>query len=146
MEKKRIFVSSCLLGCACRYDGASKPNERVKEILSECEYIHACPEVLGGLPTPRVPGEIVGERVIMANGTDVTAQYQKGAQAALDLARAYGCDSAILKARSPSCGKGLVYDGTFTKTLTSGNGVTAQLFIDNGIKVFDETELEGLEL
>ena len=146
MEKKKVFVSSCLLGCACRYDGASKPSERVMRFVSECEYVHACPEVLGGLPTPRVPSEIVGDRVVMANGTDVTAQYQKGARSALDLALAHRCEFAILKARSPSCGKGLIYDGTYTKTLVCGNGVTAQLFIDNGIKVFDETELEGLEL
>ena len=146
MEKRKVFVSSCLLGCACRYDGASKPSERVMEIANKCEYVHACPEVLGGLPTPRVPSEIVGDRVVMANGADVTAQYQKGARSALDLALDHGCEFAILKARSPSCGKGLIYDGTYTKTLTCGNGVTAQLFIDNGIKVFDETELEGLEL
>ncbi len=145
MEKKMIFVSSCLLGEPCRYDGASKPDKRVLEIASKGGCVHACPEELGGLPTPRKPSEIVGDKVVMVDGTDVTAQYCKGAELSLKMALDSGCTIAILKARSPSCGKGLIYDGTYTRTLKAGNGITAQLFIDNGIAVFNETELDKLD-
>ena len=142
--KACIFVSPCLLGEKCRYDGCSKPNKGVQKALCGKEYVCACPEVLGGLPTPRKPSEICGDRVLMVDGTDVTANYKSGAEKALEIALARGCKIAILKARSPSCGKGYVYDGTYTGTLRRGNGITAQLFIDNGITVLDETEIDKL--
>ncbi len=143
---KRVLVSACLLGEACRYDGCSKPNQGVIDKISKCVFIPVCPEVMGGLPTPRKPSEIVKDRVLMVDGTDVTCEYKKGARIALDKALENGCEIAILKARSPSCGKGFIYDGTYTRTLTCGNGVCAQLLIDNGIKVIDETELDKLDL
>ena len=143
---KRILISACLLGEKCRYDGLSKPNEQIKRLSSKYELIPICPEVLGGLSTPRKPSEINGDRVIMVDGTDVTAEYRKGAERALEIAKGNGCDLAILKSRSPSCGKGLVYDGTYTKTLVAGNGITARLFMENGILVLDETEIYKLEL
>ena len=143
---ERILISACLLGEKCRYDGKSKPVDRVLALASKYVLIPVCPEVMGGLPTPRKPSEIQGDRVIMVDGTDVTAQYRCGAELCLALARENGCKLAVLKARSPSCGKGAVYDGTYTGTLTVGNGVSAQLLMDNGITVYDETEINKLEL
>lgn len=143
---KKILVSACLLGVACRYDGCSKPDAGVIEAVSKYAYIPVCPEVMGGLPTPRKPSEIVGDRVLMVDGTDVTCEYERGAELTLERARENGCEIAILKARSPSCGKGFIYDGTYTGTLTCGNGVCARLLMDNGIRVIDETELDKLDL
>ena len=146
MERKKIFVSPCLLGIKCRYDGESKPNNEVLNALVGYDFICVCPETSGGLPTPRLPSEIVGDRVIMIDGTDVTEEYKKGAYNALKQALDFGCEMAILKSKSPSCGKGLIYDGTYTRTLKKGNGVAAQLFLDNGITVIDETELDKLKV
>ena len=146
MDKKKIFVSPCLLGIPCRYDGKSKPNKDVISALANYDFVCVCPEVSGGLPTPRKPSEISGDRVVMIDGTDVTREYNLGAQNALNAAKDNGCAIAILKSRSPSCGKGFIYDGTYTKTLKEGNGITAQLFMDNGITVIDETELDKLNI
>ena len=143
---KNILVSACLLGERCRYDGCSKPNETVINKLKGHNVIPICPEVMGGLSTPRCPSEIVGDRVLMQNGRDVTLEYKKGAEIALKSALENKCEIAILKARSPSCGKGLVYDGTYSKTLTKGNGICANLLIENGIKVLDESEIEKFDL
>ncbi|MBO5374846.1 MAG: DUF523 domain-containing protein [Clostridia bacterium] len=141
---KKALVSACLLGVPCRYDGLSKPVEKVIALKKEYELIPICPEVQGGLDTPRVPAEIVGDRVINKSGIDVTENYKNGAKIALDLALENGCKVAILKAKSPSCGKGMIYDGTFTKTLKNGNGVCAKLFLDNDIIVFTENEIGEL--
>lgn len=141
MEKKNILVSACLLGTPCRYDGASKPNAKVIALSEKYNLIPVCPEVAGGLPTPRTPSEIVGERVLMRDGRDVTENYRRGAEIALKKARENSCDVAILKARSPSCGKGQVYDGTFSGTLTSGDGITAKLLSDAGITVLTEENI-----
>ena len=142
---KNVLVSACLLGMACRYDGKSKPNEAVLRLLEnnsdEIRLIPICPEQLGGLPTPRVPSEKAGEKVINRVGIDVTVQYQKGAKEALKLAKLYHCETAILKERSPSCGRGEIYDGSFTKTLISGDGTTAELLKQNGIRVIGESEV-----
>ena len=99
---------------------------------------------MGGLPTPRLPSEIRGETVIMENGEDVTDKYSKGAEETLRLARLFGCGKAVLKEKSPSCGSGRIYDGTFSKTLTEGNGVTAGMLLANGIRVAGETEIDAL--
>ena len=143
---ENILVSACLFGVNCRYDGMSKPNEKVLKLKERYNCILVCPEVSGGLPIPRLPSEIVGDKVIMCDGTDVTAQYSKGAHLALKTAKENDCKIAVLKSRSPSCGKGQIYDGTYTKTLINGNGVTADLLIANGITVLDETELNKLGL
>ena len=138
----KIMVSACLLGCSCRYDGQSKQDDRVLA-LGKCHtLIPICPEQLGGLCTPRLPAEIQGEKVIRRDGADVTPEYTKGAREALRLYELLACDCAILKARSPSCGKGCIYDGTFSGTLTEGNGITAALFQSKGIRVFTEDETE----
>ena len=140
----RILVSACLLGMRVRYDGQSKPNEAVIALMKEHELIPVCAEVFGGLPTPRVPAERVGDRVVTKDGRDVTQEYVRGAQEIAALARLYGCTHAILKEKSPSCGKGRIYDGTHTGTLTGGNGVLAELLMEMGVKVAGETEIAEL--
>ena len=122
-----ILVSSCLLGCACRYKGDDCKNERILALAKEHVLLGVCPEQMGGLETPRAPSEIVGDKVMSNAGRDVTAEYRKGAEAALYLAQLNRADFAILKAKSPSCGKGLIYDGTFSGSKVPGNGVTAAL-------------------
>lgn len=138
----KILVSACLLGAACRYDGASKEYPLIDELCRLHEVVPVCPEQLGGLPTPRDPAERQGECVVTRAGADVTAQYVRGAQQALLLARRLGCEVAVLKEKSPSCGSGRIYDGTFSGTLTDGYGVTAQLLRREGIRVLGESELE----
>ncbi len=140
----RILVSACLLGVRCRYDGRSKPHLGVAALAERHELVPVCPEQLGGLPTPRAPSERQGERVIMQDGADVTAQYRRGAEEALRVCRTLGCRAAVLKERSPSCGKSRIYDGTFSGTLTDGWGVTAELLRRSGIPVYGESELAKL--
>ena len=137
---KCIIVSKCLLGYPCRYDGKSVPCVDVIALKEKFKLIPVCPEELGGLMTPRIPAEIVGDRVIRRDGVDVTAEYTLGAKLALTYALENECTLAILKSKSPSCGKGTVYDGTFTKTLIHGDGITVRLFESKGIQVIDERE------
>lgn len=139
----RIFVSACLLGAACRYDGRSRANGAVLALAQRHELVPFCPEIYGGLPTPRTPAERRGDRVVTADGRDVTDCYRRGAEEALRLARSLGCACAVLKERSPSCGRGRIYDGTFTGTLTDGDGVTAARFRQAGIPVFGESDVEA---
>ena len=139
-----ILVSACLLGCPCRYDGKSKPNDGVLALMEHHTLIPVCPEQMGGLATPRPPAERKGDGVFTENDTDATAQYRRGAEEALRLARLYGCTCAILKERSPSCGSGEIYDGRFSRTLIEGDGVTAALLKQNGIAVYGESEVAEL--
>ena len=141
-----ILVSRCLLGEPCRYDGASKPVEGVRRLAEEGHTLSpVCPEVEGGLPTPRPPAEIQGDRsVVNRTGADVTAQYQAGACKALELARTHGCTVAILKEKSPSCGNGQIYDGSFTGRLIPGQGITAELLTRHGIRVFGESNFRNV--
>lgn len=136
--KMKLLVSACLLGCPCRYDGKSKPCDAVIALGDSHILIPFCPEIYGGLSTPRIPAEIRDGRVITKDGREVTEAYEKGAEAALALYDALGCDGAILKAKSPSCGVGRVYDGSFTGTLVSGYGVTAARFRSRGIPLCTE--------
>ena len=139
------LISACLLGCACRYDGQRKPlSPLVKSLMERVTLIPVCPEILGGLPTPRPPAEIVGDRVMNCEGTDVSAAYKKGASEALSLARLYNAQGIILRDKSPSCGKGEIYDGSFSRRLTSGNGICASLFLEAGIPIYGESELKAL--
>ena len=144
-EKPAVLVSACLMGSRCRYNGKGELHEGVQGLMSRCRLIPVCPEIYGGLPTPRVPSERTKDRVTGKNGEDVTAQYEKGAREALHMARLYHCQAAILKERSPSCGSGQIYDGTHTRTLIPGDGVTAELLKKHGIKVFGESETDKLE-
>ena len=137
-----ILISACLLGVSVRYDGKSKPHADALALLDRHHLIPVCAEVMGGLPTPRVPAERVGSRVITRDGRDVTAEYEKGAAEIVRLAKLYSCRLAILKEKSPSCGNGRIYDGTFTATLTDGQGVLAQRLCENGITVIGESMLK----
>lgn len=140
----KIIVSACLLGCNCRYKGDNCKNEELLELSKKHTLIPVCPEQMGGLPTPRDPGEIQGEKVISSVGKDITYEYNKGAETALYIAKTTGADVAVLKANSPSCGKGVIYDGTFSGNKTAGDGVTVKLFKENNIKVFTEDEISKL--
>lgn len=142
----KLLVSACLLGVNCRYNAEPKalPDDLLSRLLERHSVVPVCPEQLGGLTTPREPSERQGARVVMRSGWDVTAAYARGAQEALRLARQFGCTAAVLKERSPSCGHGEIYDGTFTGTRTSGDGVTAALLLENGIAVYGESEIDQL--
>lgn len=137
-----IIVSACLVGLNCRYKGDSCLNEQVMKLKANNILIPVCPEQLGGLPTPRNPSERVGDKVLMNDGTDVTAEYTKGAEMALKIAKITDADFAVLKENSPSCGSGIIYDGSFTGCKINGYGVTAELFKKNGIRIFTESDLE----
>ena len=139
--KKNILVSACLLGQSCRYDGKSKPCERVIALKDTYNLIPNCPEVMGGLPTPRTPSEICGELVLMKDGRNVTENYNRGAQKALEIARENACTVAILKEKSPSCGSGLIHNGLFDGGLVEGDGITAKLLKSQGIHVLGESEI-----
>lgn len=145
-------VSSCLIGLKTRYDGGDKFCAKIQELVKRGEAVPFCPEQGGGLTTPRPPAEIVGgdghdvlagrARVINRLGEDVTEQFIHGASAMFELARMVGATGAIIKALSPSCGAGAIYDGTFSGTIVEGDGVTAALLKESGIKVFTEKEME----
>ena len=141
-----IAVSACLLGTPCRYDGASRPCRAAQTLRERHVVVPVCPETLARLPIPRCPNEIVagtgGLRVVDAQGVDNTEAFVAGARRALEQARRAGCTVAVLKSKSPSCGSGRVYDGTFSSTLVDGWGVAAALFRDAGIRVIDEVQLE----
>ena len=139
-----ILVSGCLLGIACRYDGKSKPYTPVIELMKKHNLIPFCPEVIGGLPTPRPPAEVVGDKVLTQKGSDVTKQYKKGAEEALRIAKLYKCKYAILKEKSPSCGSGTIHNGKFDGGLIQGDGITVRLSKENGIIVLGESEIEKI--
>ena len=143
-EEMNILVSACLLGVHCRYDGNGVLQEEIKQLSKEHHLIPVCPEIFGGLATPRDPAERIGECVITKKGEDVTAQYTKGAEEVLQLCKFYDCHCAILKERSPSCGYGKIYDGAFCGTLIEGNGVTAQLLADYGVEIYGESKISEL--
>lgn len=141
MEKEKILVSACLLGLNCKYDGENNRNEKVLEYIKDKEVIPVCPEIFGGLQTPRIPSEIVGDKVLNREKIDVTKEYQKGAEETLYLAKLFNVKKALLKESSPSCGSNTVYDGTFSKNKKEGMGITAQLLKENGIEIISEKEL-----
>ncbi|MBE5787526.1 MAG: DUF523 domain-containing protein [Clostridiales bacterium] len=138
----KILVSACLLGVCCRYDGKSKPSDSIIALAKDHQLIPVCPEQLGGLATPRPPAERQGDEIRRQDGGDVTKEYQKGAYEAARLYDLFDCDCAILKSRSPSCGSGVIYDGSFTGSFREGDGVTAQLLKEKGIPVFSDEEEE----
>lgn len=140
----RLLISACLLGTACRYDGASREHPLAKALSKRYDLVPVCPEQLGGLPTPRPPAERRDGRVVTRDGGDVTARYRRGAEETLRLCRGLGCEAAVLKERSPSCGSGTVYDGTFSGALVPGSGVTAELLSAHGVPVYGESRIEEL--
>ena len=136
-----IIVSACLAGIRCRYDGGAKPCAAVIRLVTEGQAIPLCPEQLGGLGTPRLPAEQIGDKVMRKDGVDVTDAFIRGAQEALKIAQMIRAKKAILKARSPSCGSGKIYDGSFTGRLVDGNGVFAELCKNDGMEVKTEEEV-----
>ena len=146
-----ILVSACLAGRACRFDGSDNKDDRLTELIASGRAVLVCPEEDGGLGTPRPPAEIVGgdghdviagrARVVTRSGKDVTAEYLEGARIALQRAMESGAAAAVLKARSPSCGKGCVYDGSFSRVQRSGDGVTTALLEANGIEVVTDEDV-----
>lgn len=141
----RILISACLLGVKCRYDGGSKSCPAAMKLAKEHVLVPVCPEQLGGLATPRLPAEIRDGKVIRRDGVSVDAEYRRGAAEAARLARLFSCELAVLKARSPSCGCGEIYDGSFSGTLIPGDGVTAALLKSQGLRVMTEEELANGE-
>ena len=138
-----ILVSACLLGEKCKYNGSDNKNEAVLRFLKDKTYISVCPETMGGLTAPRLPAEIVNDKVVQKDGTDVTAFFEAGAKRVAEIAREHKVTLAILKANSPSCGVGNVYDGHFSGTLIEGNGIAARKLIELGITVKTEKDLEN---
>lgn len=141
-----ILVSSCLLGVKCRYDGSCFVCDKVLKLQESHNLIPVCPEVCGGLPTPREPCEIFENRVVSKSGKDFTQNFVNGANEALRLAKSFDCKYAILKERSPSCGSCKIYDGTFGGNIINGKGVTAKLLLENSIQIFSENQIDELML
>ncbi|MCR5137616.1 MAG: DUF523 domain-containing protein [Oscillospiraceae bacterium] len=137
----KIMVSACLAGENCKYDGGNNRNEKVMQLFEENEVITVCPEVMGGLPTPRAPSEIVNGVVISRTGISVDREYRTGAEMTLRTAERERPDLIILQSRSPSCGVRQRYDGSFTGTLIEGSGVTAELLKEHGFRVMDVEDL-----
>ena len=142
MEK--ILISACLVGDKVKYDGKSNYNPKIEQLLEKYDLVPFCPEVEGGLKTPRTPSERVKDRVKTKDGRDVTKNFTTGAELALNICLYLGIRIAILKENSPSCGSSKIYDGTFTNTLTDGVGVTTELLKRKGIKVISENEIDTL--
>lgn len=142
--KEKLLISACLLGIGCRYDGGRVKKVDIEKLKERYDLVPICPEIYGGLPTPRTPSERVGDKVIMKDGTDVTENFIRGMEHTCDIAAATDARKALLKARSPSCGKGEIYDGSFTGTLTKRNGYTVEHLLGKGIEVYTENELDKL--
>lgn len=140
----KILVSACLLGENCKYDGGNNLSRKVLDFVRGHEVIPVCPEVMGGLSTPRHPAEICNDKVVNNKGISVDEAFRKGAALALRLAQEKGVTMAILQPRSPSCGSRQIYDGTFTRKLIPGQGIFARLLSQHGIKVVEPEELELL--
>ena len=137
----KIMVSGCLLGENCKYNGGDNLNKKVLDYIKDYEVISVCPESLGGLPTPRVPAEIVNGVVITKEGRNVDAEFRKGAEIALEMAKKEQVGLVILQSRSPSCGVKQIYDGTFSGTRIEGQGVFAKPLKENGFEMIDVEEL-----
>lgn len=147
-----ILISSCLCGEKCKYSGGDNYCQKVMDLTRKEAVLKVCPEVFGGLSTPRLPSEIVGgtaedvlacrAKVINQAGEDVTAYFTRGAQMVLNLAKQNGIQKAIFKANSPSCGKGYIYDGRFDQKLIEGNGITTQVLLNEGIEVITEKDIK----
>lgn len=143
---ENLLVSACLLGFECKYCGGSNfiGGDALAALKEKYRLIPVCPETAGGLPTPRDPSERRDGGVYSCKGRDVTAEFSKGADTAVWLAGRYGCTKALLKAQSPSCGSGIIYDGSFSGTLVPGDGLTTEKLRTAGVSVFTENELQRL--
>lgn len=144
----KILISACLLGQNVRYDAKTKKCQHVllEQWRQQGIVLPACPEVLGGLPTPRPAAEImINGNIETAQGGNVTSEFQEGAQKTLALALKHGIKIAILTERSPSCGSSEIYDGSFSRQVIDGQGMTTQLLRENGILVFNQFQLQTVE-
>ncbi|MGN1328776.1 MAG: DUF523 domain-containing protein [Eubacterium sp.] len=141
----KILVSACLLGENCKYNGGNNKNDDVIKLSEKHTLIPVCPEKLAGLAIPREPCEVIDGKVSNKIGEDVTEAFYDGAEKTLYVAEESGCQIAVMKERSPSCGFGKIYDGTFTSKIVNGNGITSDLLYKNGITVIGETQLEKLK-
>ncbi len=142
MNKRNVLISACLLGVNCRYDGNGVLMEQIDLLMERFHLVPVCPEILGGMTIPRRPCERVSDRVVNNAGEDVTEYFIKGAEEVVKLARLYDCKHALLKERSPSCGYGKIYDGTFSHIEVDGNGVLAELLDNEGIAVYGESDID----
>lgn len=145
-NKMKILVSACLLGENCKYNGSNNKNQEIIELGEKHKLVPICPECFAGLPIPRVPSEIRDGRVFSKNGKELTEEFKDGAEKALYVAQEAGCQIAILKERSPSCGFGKIYDGSFSGKIIDGNGIAAQLLYENGIRILGESQLNKLKM
>jgi uncharacterized protein YbbK (DUF523 family) len=146
-EKGRVLVSACLLGAEVRHHGGAATVEHpvLRRWRDEGRIVGVCPEIAGGLPAPRPPAEVRGLRVVTREGRDVTAAFESGATLAVAVVRELGIRVAVLKSRSPSCGTGQIYDGTFSGRLIEGDGMTAAALRREGLQVFDEYQLDAAD-
>ena len=136
-----ILVSACLLGYNCKYNGKNNKNDKVLEYIKDKYVIPICPEIFGGLSTPRIPSEINDNKVINKEGMDVTKYFMDGANKTLEIAKTLNIKKALLKQKSPSCGCGKIYDGTFTNNIINSDGITTKLLKENNIEVITEEDL-----
>ena len=142
--REKLLISACLLGRNCKYNGGNNYAPLTETLKARYDLVPVCPECLGGLPIPHEPSERVGDRVLSKSGADVTAAFQRGAEKTLALALQHGVKKAVLKERSPSCGCGSIYDGTFTGTVVPGSGVAAELLLAHGVEIYGESRMEEL--
>ena len=144
LGREKLLISACLLGRNCKYNGGNNYTPLVEELKGRYELIPVCPETFGGLKIPHEPSERVGDRVLSKSGEDVTAAFVRGAEKTAEVARRHGVRLAVLKERSPSCGCGAVYDGTFTGTVVPGDGVAAARLKEQGVAIYGESRMEEL--
>lgn len=146
--REKVLISACLAGINCKFNGENNLLDSgiLDEISKKYHLLFICPEVFGGLSTPREPAEMKGGLVVTKTAKDVSENFKFGAEICLKIAKLNGCKKAILKARSPSCGSGQIYDGSFSKKLIFGDGVAAKLLKENGILVFSEDEIGRLDV
>ena len=146
--REKILISACLAGINCKFNGENNLLDReiLDEISKKYHLLFVCPEVFGGLSTPREPAEMKDGLVLTKTAKDVSENFINGAKICLKIAKLNGCKKAILKARSPRCGSGQIYDGSFTKRLILGDGVAAKLLKENEILVFSEDKIGQLDV
>ena len=146
MSMEKLLISACLAGENCKYSGGNNfiGETALASLGDKYELVSACPEVMGGLSVPRIPCERIGARVMNERGEDVTAQFKAGAELTADICERQGIKKALLKEKSPSCGSGRIYDGTFSHTVVAGDGVTAQRLRALGVTLYGESEIEKL--
>ncbi|MCI8419589.1 MAG: DUF523 domain-containing protein [Oscillospiraceae bacterium] len=142
--KEKLLISACLLGTNCKYSGGNNYTPLAEALKERFRLVPVCPETMGGLTSPREPAERAGDKVLSRSGEDWTAAFRLGAERALETALAQGITLAVLKERSPSCGCGAVYDGTFTGAVVRGDGVTAELLKAHGLRILGESRLGEL--